>query len=168
MGPGRQTKQNWMLLYIHCLLGSGRWGIDKLGSIMQTKYLCVLIHIWFKGGVGAVGRFWALHWNILLTVPRRCFFCGSLCFFSVLCLLCLCARLFKCALWSPAWKRLTSWFSFRLCFPMALCTNTGHETYSSLFQSRHKKLHTVFKNSYMIVIIPPLTALAKCKVYLDV
>ena len=35
-----------------------------------------------------------------------------LCFCSVLCLLCLCARLFICALWSPAEKGLTSWFSF--------------------------------------------------------
>ena len=35
-----------------------------------------------------------------------------LCFCSVLCLLCLCARLFICALWSPAGKRLTSWLSF--------------------------------------------------------
>ena len=32
--------------------------------------------------------------------------------FSVLCLLCLCARLFICALWSPAGKELTSWRSF--------------------------------------------------------
>ena len=32
-----------------------------------------------------------------------------MCFFSVLCLLCLCARLFICALWSPAGKGLTSW-----------------------------------------------------------
>ena len=32
--------------------------------------------------------------------------------FSVLCLLCLCARLFICALWSPAKKELTSWLSF--------------------------------------------------------
>ena len=31
---------------------------------------------------------------------------------TVLCLLCLCARLFICALWSPAGKRLTSWLSF--------------------------------------------------------
>ena len=31
-----------------------------------------------------------------------------LCFCSVLCLLCLCARLFICALWSPAGKGLTS------------------------------------------------------------
>ena len=34
------------------------------------------------------------------------------CFCSVLCLLCLCARLFICALWSPAGKGLTSWLSF--------------------------------------------------------
>ena len=35
-----------------------------------------------------------------------------LCFCSVLCLLCLCARLFIFALWSPAGKGLTSWLSF--------------------------------------------------------
>ena len=35
-----------------------------------------------------------------------------LCFCSVLCLLCLCASLFICALWSPAGKGLTSWLSF--------------------------------------------------------
>ena len=34
------------------------------------------------------------------------------CFWSVLCLLCRCAVLFICALWSPAWKGLTSWLSF--------------------------------------------------------
>ena len=32
--------------------------------------------------------------------------------FFVLCLLCLCACLFICALWSPAGKGLTSWLSF--------------------------------------------------------
>ena len=31
---------------------------------------------------------------------------------SVLCLLCFCAHLFIDALWSPAGKGLTSWFSF--------------------------------------------------------
>ena len=34
------------------------------------------------------------------TVPRRYFFCGSFMFFSVLCLLSLCARLFICG-----WER---------------------------------------------------------------
>ena len=32
--------------------------------------------------------------------------------FSVLCLLCLSAHLFICALWSPAGKGLISWLSF--------------------------------------------------------
>ena len=32
--------------------------------------------------------------------------------YSVLCLLCLCARLLICALWSPAGKGLASWLSF--------------------------------------------------------
>ena len=32
--------------------------------------------------------------------------------FSVVCLLCLCARLFTCALWSPAGKGLTSLLLF--------------------------------------------------------
>ena len=40
------------------------------------------------------------------------FFCGSFMVFSVFCLLCLCVRLFMCALWSPAGKGLTSWLSF--------------------------------------------------------
>ena len=35
-----------------------------------------------------------------------------LCFCYVLCLLCLCERLFICALWSPAGKGLISWLSF--------------------------------------------------------
>ena len=35
-----------------------------------------------------------------------------LCFCSVLCLLCLCARLFMSALWSPSGKGLTFWLSF--------------------------------------------------------
>ena len=35
-----------------------------------------------------------------------------LCFCSSLCLLCLCALLFICALRSPAGKGLTSWLSF--------------------------------------------------------
>ena len=35
-----------------------------------------------------------------------------LCVFSLLFLLCVCARLFICALWSPVGKGLTSWLSF--------------------------------------------------------
>ena len=44
-----------------------------------------------------------------------------LCFCSVLCLLWLFARLFICALWSPAGKGLTSWLSFVVCnFPIGI------------------------------------------------
>ena len=39
-------------------------------------------------------------------------FVDLLCFCFVLCLLCLLASLFICALWSPAGKGLTSWLSF--------------------------------------------------------
>ena len=81
------------------------------GSFMQTKYLCVLIHIWIKGEVGAVNRlkpsskifYWPFKGGTTLWI----FYV-----FSVLCLLCVCARLFICALWSPAGKGLTSWLSF--------------------------------------------------------
>ena len=40
------------------------------------------------------------------------YFVDLICFRSFLCLLCLCARLFICALWSPAGKGLTYWLSF--------------------------------------------------------
>ena len=50
--------------------------------------------------------------NILLTVPRRYFFCGSFMFLFCLVFAMFCARLFICALWSPAGKGLTSWLSF--------------------------------------------------------
>ena len=52
-------------------------------------------------------------------------------FFSVLCLLCLCARLFKFALWSPAGNGLISWPSFVVCncefvtFPLVSSVRCG-------------------------------------------
>ena len=72
---------------------------------MQTKHLCILIHLWTKGEVGApLNRFKPS--NKIFYWP----FQGGTSF--VLCLLCICMRLFICALWSPAGKRLTSWLSF--------------------------------------------------------
>ena len=45
---------------------------------MQNKHVCVLIHIWTKGEVGApLNRFKPSSRIFLLTVPRLCFFCGS-------------------------------------------------------------------------------------------
>ena len=49
---------------------------------------------------------------VLLTVRRRYFFCGSFMFLFCLVFATFCARLFICALWSPAGKGLTSWLSF--------------------------------------------------------
>ena len=46
-----------------------------------------------------------------------------LCFCSVLCLQCLCARLLLCALWSPAGKGLTSWLS---CVVSAVSLSLSH------------------------------------------
>ena len=52
-------------------------------------------------------------------------------FFSVLCLLCLCARLFICALWSTAEEGLTSWLSFvvsnceLVTFPLVFWVRSG-------------------------------------------
>ena len=48
----------------------------------------------------------------LKCVPRRYFFCGSFMFLFCLVFAMFCARLFICALWSPAGKGLTSWLSF--------------------------------------------------------
>ena len=62
---------------------------------MQTKHLCVLIHIRTKGEVGAPLNWFKPSFKfILLRVPRRYFFCASFMSLSVLCLLCLCTCLF--------------------------------------------------------------------------
>ena len=56
-------------------------------SFMQPKHLCVLIHIWTKCEVGAPWNWFQPSSKIfLLTVLRRCFFCGSF----VLFLSCVC------------------------------------------------------------------------------
>ena len=52
---------------------------------MSTKNLCVLIHIWSKGEIGTPWKRFKpsskiFYWP-LLTVPRRCFFCGSFVWF---------------------------------------------------------------------------------------
>ena len=64
----------------------------------------------------------------LLTVPRRCFFCGTfMLFIYVLFLLCFRARLFIDALWSTAGKGLASWLLFVMSncevvtFPLVRC-----------------------------------------------
>ena len=77
---------------------------------MQTKYLCVLITCGLRVRLAPRNGFKPSSKIYLLTVPRPSFV-DHLCF-SVLCLLCLCVRLYICALWSPTGKGLTSWLSF--------------------------------------------------------
>ena len=80
---------------------------------MQTKHLCVLIHIWNKGEVGTLlNRFKPSGKIFYWPFQSGASFVDLLCVFSVLCLLCLCARMFICTLWSPAGKGLNPWLSF--------------------------------------------------------
>ena len=69
----------------------------------STSELRVTLSLW--------NRFKPSSKIFLLTIPRWYFFCGSFMYF----LSCVCyglCFLFICALWSPAGKGLTSWFSF--------------------------------------------------------
>ena len=72
---------------------------------MQAKHLCVLIHIWTKGEVGApLNRFKPSSKLILLTLPRRCFFRGSfMSFLSCVCYV-LCASVYMCFV-VACWER---------------------------------------------------------------
>ena len=74
----------------------------------------VLVHIYIKGEVGAVKLVISTIKMVLLTVPRRCFFCGSFMLFLSCSLLYFRARLFIDSLWSPAGKKLTSWLSLAM------------------------------------------------------
>ena len=94
---------------------------------MQTKHLCVLIHILTKGEVGApLNRFKPsskIFQDSASFVDNLCYFC--------LVLLCFHARLFVDALWSPAGEWLTSWLSFVMSncdvvtFPLVSWVNCG-------------------------------------------
>ena len=100
------------LLSYHDLYVLGDDALISYGSFMQTKHLCVLVHVWTKVEVGApLSRFKPsskiFYWPFQTVLLLWIFYV-----FSVLCLLCLCTRLFICALWSSAGKELASWLSF--------------------------------------------------------
>ena len=72
---------------------------------MQTKYLWVLIHIWIKGEVGSVkNRFKPTSKSILLTLSRRCFFCGSFMLFLSFFLMLSCTLVCWCLV-VTCWER---------------------------------------------------------------
>ena len=79
---------------------------------MQTKYLCVWSTSELRVRLVPLNRFKPSSKIFYWPFQGGTSFVDLLCFCSVLCLLCLCARLFICALWSPAGKGLTSWLSF--------------------------------------------------------
>ena len=64
------------------------------------------------GEVGTVKQVSALQLNIFTDRSKAIFLLWIIYVFSVLCLLCLCACQYICALWSPAGKGLTSRLSF--------------------------------------------------------
>ena len=74
---------------------------------------------------------WSVPFNLRVS-SRRYFFCGSFMFLFCLVFAMFCARLFICALWSPAGKGLTSWLSFvvssvslSLTFPLVSWVRCG-------------------------------------------
>ena len=102
-------------------------------------------------------------------------FVDLLCFCSVICLLCLCARLFICALWSPAGKGLTSWLSFVVSncefvtFPLVSWVRCGTWLYRLLifaplltsFQSNLNVIWYIESNIHALVLFNLLNLLRK-------
>ena len=101
------------LLVISWFICSRRGCIDKLGVFHANQIsMCLDPHLNWG---------WGWRRETSLSPPVKYFywlfqggtsFVDLLCFFSILCLLCLCARLIIRALWSPYGKGLTSWLSF--------------------------------------------------------
>ena len=79
-----------------------------------------------------------------------------LCVFSALCLLCLCACLFICALWPPAGKGLTSWLSFVVSncefvtFPLVSWVSCGtrYKIQETLFSVGYSTTNNISYKSY--------------------
>ena len=79
----------------------------------RRRFLNGFFHIWaWRPSWSCDHNILHKFWLILLTVPRRYFFCGSFMFLFCLVFAMFCVCLFICALWSPAGKGLTSWLSF--------------------------------------------------------
>ena len=84
---------------------------------MQIKHLCVLIHIWTKGEVGApLNRFKPTSKISLLTVPRRCFFYGPFLLFLSCFVMLACASVCWCLV-VTCWERADLLALVTLSFP---------------------------------------------------
>ena len=115
-----------------------------------------------------LSRFKPSNKNILLTVPRRYFFCESFMLFPVFCLLCLYERLFICALWSPAGKGLTSWLSFVVSncefvtFPLLSWIRCGTWLYRFLIFAPLLTLMNIHQNCFWPIWQPYLIMKGEC------
>ena len=126
---------------------------------MQTKHLCVLIHIWTKGEVGApLNRFKPSSKVFYWPFQGDASFVDHLCYFWHV-LLCIRARLFVDALKSHAVKGLTSWLSIVMSncdvvtFPLVSWVRCGAWLYwswslpSSLLSAACNQSDQVLSNS---------------------
>ena len=97
----------WVSVSLSCLFIAALWSPAGKGLTLCVMFYCVFVT--FQCGV--LGQVWYL----IVLIPDLClpyFFCGSFMFLFCLVFAMFCARLFICALWSPAGKGLTSWLSF--------------------------------------------------------
>ena len=69
---------------------------------MQTKHLCVSIHVWTEGGL--YKRFNPSSKILLLTVLGRCFFVDHLCYFYLVFVMLSCASTYQCLV-VTCWER---------------------------------------------------------------
>ena len=93
-------------ILIYMFLEMMRWWV---GGLSCGQGVCMS---WSASGLGVrlvpLGRFRPSSGIFYWPFQGGTSFVDLLCFCTVLCLLCLCARLFVCALWSPSGKGLTS------------------------------------------------------------
>ena len=130
---------------------------------MQTKHLCVLIHIWTKGEVGApLNLFEPSSGIFVLTVPRWFFFCGSFMLFLSCFVIVSCTSFCWCLV-TNCWERadllavvvmsncdlvtfpLVAWLYRFLIFALFL-------TYFEYCWSQHHNSHFIFKLSVTMAI----------------
>ena len=126
---------------------------------MQTKHLCVLIHSWTKGEVGApLNRFKPSSKVLLLTFPRRCFFCGSFMLFLSCFVMPSCTSVCWCLV-VTCWEGLTSWLSFVMSiydvvtFPLVSSVRCGAWLYRFLIFALFLTLLTGWNLLYLRQIL---------------
>ena len=138
---------------------------------MQTKYLCVLIHIWIKGEVGApLNRFKPSSKIFYWPFQAGASFLDLFMFlFCLMFAMSLCASVL-CALWSPAGKGLTSWLSFVMSncecvtFPLVSWVGCGTWLYRLLIFAPLLTLQKL-NNPLKMIIVTTIIYFYNCPVF---